>query len=135
MPGRSRQALRTRALAVVLAAIGLVLAGCAETNEVRTQASSDGLRAELGGLLLSNLMVLAAGEGKPGTVLGAVANHADGTVTVSIGVAGETRAETFEVAEEATVRRRGGSRSSTPLWTATGAWCRHPRATDRAPAP
>lgn len=72
MPGRSRQALRTRALAVVLAAIGLVLAGCAETNEVRTQASSDGLRAELGGLLLSNLMVLAAGEGKPGPVLGAV---------------------------------------------------------------
>ena len=103
---RSRTAAPTRfrgaVVAAVLVATMLLVGGCSRTNEVATQASSDGLRAELGGLLFSNLMVLAAGEGEPGTVLGAVANHGQGSVTVSIGLPGD-EPEPFEVAEDETV--------------------------------
>ncbi len=86
----------------LLAATALLLGGCSRANEVATQASSDGLRAELGGLLLSNLMVLAAGEGRPGAVLGAVANHGQGPAMVSIGLPGRT-GERIEVAQDETV--------------------------------
>ncbi len=92
-----------RSLVTVLAVTGLLLAGCASTNEIRTDASSDGLRAELGGLLLSNLMVLSAGESQPGTVLGAVANHGEGVATVSIGLEDATSPASFEVPEGATL--------------------------------
>jgi hypothetical protein len=74
--------------------------GCAQINTVDTQASSDGLRAEIGDLLLSNLMVLSADDGQPGTVLGAVADHGDETASVSIGLAGRPSADQSEIAPD-----------------------------------
>lgn len=82
-------------LAAVLASV-LALVGCS-TDEENLAASSDGFRIEVGALLMSNIMVLSAAEGQPGTVLGAVKNNGDDSVEVSVGLPGG-QASSLEVA-------------------------------------
>ncbi|MEP7764319.1 hypothetical protein [Sanguibacter sp. 25GB23B1] len=90
-----------RVLLVAVLASALALAGCS-TEEVDNAASNDGLRVELGSLLMSNIMVLSAAEGQPGTVLGAVDNNGDESVTVSVGLPDE-QAQSFDVASGETL--------------------------------
>lgn len=96
---RSSMAVAARAalgVCVSLAAVGAT-AGCYQANAVTEPASSDGLRLELGDLLLSDLMVLAVGEGEPGTLLGAVSNDGDQDTEVTISLPGGDQAVTFDV--------------------------------------
>lgn len=92
-----------RALLAALVVSLLALTGCAvAVEEVDHAASNDGLRVELGPLLMSNIMVLSPAEGQPGTVLGAVDNNGDDTVEVTIGLTDEP-IETLDVAPGETV--------------------------------
>lgn len=79
----------------------LALVGCS-SDDVDHAASNDGLRIELGDLLLSDIMVLSTAEGAPGTVLGAVANDGDSVAGVALRLPG-TKASTVEVAPGETV--------------------------------
>lgn len=84
--------------ALALLPMVALTAGCLQDNAYTEQASSDGLRLELGDLLLSDLMVLAAAEGEPGTLLGAVSNDGDLDTEVAITVVGrDDVAETVAV--------------------------------------
>ena len=96
---------RTSALAPAAAVgLGLVLAGCSATNPATTTrdyAASDGVDVTLGDLDLGNLMVLAAEEGAPGTVLGSVTNTGGDSTTVQLGLADD--ATSLEVGAGETV--------------------------------
>lgn len=81
---------------VSVAAVGAT-AGCYQANQVTEQASSDGLRLELGELLLSDLMILAPAEGELGTLLGAVSNDGDQETEVTISLPDGQQAVTFDV--------------------------------------
>lgn len=97
---------RRRPLAAVVATFlvgALALVGCSfGPEDVDHAASNDGLRVELGDLLMSNIMVLSAAEGQPGTVLGAVDNNGERAVDVSIGLP-DTQATSFAVGPGETV--------------------------------
>ena len=82
--------LRAAALVVGVAVAGLTLAGCSATNPITTQneySSSDGVRFTLGDVRGSNLHVLVAAEGDPGTLQGGLINDSreDRSVTLAIG--------------------------------------------------
>jgi hypothetical protein len=82
--------LRVAALTAGIAVAGLVLAGCSATNQITTEdeySASDGVRLVLGDVRGSNLIVLVAAEGDPGTLQGGLINDGveDRSVTVSIG--------------------------------------------------
>jgi len=82
--------LRAAALVVGVAVAGLTLAGCSATNPITTQdeySSSDGVRFTLGDVRGSNLHVLTAAEGDPGTLQGGLINDGseDRSVTLAIG--------------------------------------------------
>ena len=77
-----RRGLAVRGLAVV--AVAAALTGCSATNQITTNleyASSDGIRVEMGDLIVSNLMILSGGEGEEGLVLGGLANDSGEDVT------------------------------------------------------
>ena len=81
--------LRAAALVVGVAVAGLALAGCSATNPITTQheySSSDGVRFTLGDVRGSNLHVLTAAEGDPGTLQGGLINDGseDRSVTLAI---------------------------------------------------
>lgn len=97
-PLRAGDVVVAVAALVALVAVA-VAAGVTQTNEARTSASSDGLRASVGRTLWSDIMVLSAGVGEPGTVLGAVANHGESPATVTVGTAGRGPAAVIELAE------------------------------------
>jgi hypothetical protein len=82
--------LRAAALVVGVAVAGLALAGCSATYPNTTQnaySSSDGVRFTLGDVRGSNLHVLVAAEGDPGTLQGGLINDSaeDRSVTLAIG--------------------------------------------------
>ena len=82
--------LRAAALVVGAAVAGLTLAGCSATNPITTQdqySASDGVTFSLGNVRGSNLHVLVAAQGDPGTLQGALINDGreDRSVTVAIG--------------------------------------------------
>ena len=84
------RAHRALALAVGVAVAGLTLAGCSLTNQITTQdeySTSDGVRFTLGDVRGSNLHVLVAAEGEPGTLQGGLINDSreDRSVTLAIG--------------------------------------------------
>lgn len=88
------------ATSVAAVALALALAGCSATNELTTQGdypASDGVQVTVGDLDLQNLLVLAAADGAPGTVLGGVTNGSDADGEVAIGLT-EADATTVEVA-------------------------------------
>ena len=81
--------LRAAALVVGVAVAGLTLAGCSATNPITTQdeySSSDGVRFTLGDVRGSNLHVLVAAQGDPGTLQGGLINESneDRSVTLAI---------------------------------------------------
>ncbi len=81
---------RAAALAAGLAVAGSVLAGCSATNPITTEnqySASDGVRATLGDVRASNLLVLTAAEGATGAMYGGLINDGaeDRTVTVAAG--------------------------------------------------
>ncbi|HWS58705.1 MAG TPA: hypothetical protein VN257_09205 [Actinotalea sp.] len=78
-----------RHLAVAVLGLSLALAGCSATNEITTDAdydASDGVGLELGEVELTNILVVTATEGSPGTVLGAVTNRGGSATDVTIGL-------------------------------------------------
>lgn len=97
---------RHRSLTAVVASLlasSLALVGCSfGDDDVDNAASNDGLRVELGDLLMSDIMVLSSAEGQPGTVLGAVANNGEQAVDVSIGLP-DAQAPSFAVGPGETV--------------------------------
>lgn len=100
-PSRRRRSVTAVVASVLTGVISLV--GCAlGPEDVDHAASNDGLRVELGDLLMSGVMVLSAAEGQPGTVLGAVDNNGDHAVDVSIGLP-DAPAPSFAVAPGETV--------------------------------
>ena len=82
--------LRAAALVVGVTVAGLALAGCSATNPITTQdqySASDGVRFTIGDVRGSNLLVLTAAEGDPGTLQGGLINEGseDRSVTIAIG--------------------------------------------------
>jgi hypothetical protein len=84
VPPRSGRRRRPHALLGVLAAV-LMLAACSRGPGVEG-ASNDGLRVELGDLLLADMMVLSSGTGQPGTVIGGVTNRGGASDVVALGL-------------------------------------------------
>lgn len=77
-------------LVAVVVATGLT--GCSATNTITTQVSynpSDGVAAEVGHVRAGNVLILAAEQGAPGTVLGYLVNDGTGDVQVRLAVDGE----------------------------------------------
>ncbi|MBT2533255.1 hypothetical protein J7E83_14230 [Arthrobacter sp. ISL-48] len=77
-------------LALTAAALGLgllTMTGCGYiTPQQTTQqySASDGIRADLGPLELRNMMIISAGEDKPGRLLGAVYNSSSKDVKLTV---------------------------------------------------
>jgi len=83
---RSRRLL----IAAGLCVAGVVLAGCSATNPITTEheySASDGVRATVGDVRASNLIVLSSAKGSEGLLIGGLTN--DGvdprTVTLTFG--------------------------------------------------
>ncbi|UJP40932.1 hypothetical protein [Cellulomonas palmilytica] len=94
----SHRPLRSRRTRAAVAATGLaaalVLAGCSATNPIQTQDqydASDGVSVRLGDVRASNLLIVSAGEGEEGVLLGGLTNTGkeDATVTVTFAAPGE----------------------------------------------
>jgi hypothetical protein len=86
----TRLDLPLRPAALTCLALGLTfgLSACSSTNAMTTVSNdsvTDGVRFELGDVVVSNLMVVTAGQGRTGTVLGAVSNHGTDDAEVTIG--------------------------------------------------
>ncbi|WP_456846374.1 hypothetical protein [Cellulomonas sp. P5_C6] len=101
--------LRAAALVVGATVAGLALAGCSATNGITTEdpySAADGIRFTLGDVRGSNLLVVSAAKGEPGTVLGGLINDGDKdrTVTVSDG----TDSTDVELGPKETVLLGGG---------------------------
>ena len=92
LPRRTVTTVRRRRSGRVLAsaaALAVVLSGCSATNEITTRneyAASDGVRAELGDVVMGNLLVLTSAEGEAGTVLGSLTNNGQSDVEITLGV-------------------------------------------------
>lgn len=79
----------SRHLAVAVLGLSLALTGCSATNEITTSLPydpSDGVGMVLGDVELSNILVLSAAEGAPGTVLGSATNRGASAVELTIGL-------------------------------------------------
>jgi hypothetical protein len=84
--------LRAAALVVGVAVTGLALAGCSATNQITTEnnySASDGVRSTIGDVRASNLLVLAAAEGEPGSLQGGLVNQSDEDRSVTLAVGDE----------------------------------------------
>ncbi|MEC5180794.1 hypothetical protein RCH07_002149 [Arthrobacter sp. CG_A4] len=80
---RGKLAMATAALGIGL----LSVTGCGYTNPQQTSAqysASDGTNTELGPLQLRNMMIISAGEDRPGRVIGAVYNSSSSAVKLTI---------------------------------------------------
>ena len=77
-------------LAMAAAALGLGLltvTGCGYINPQQTSdqySASDGIRADLGPLQLRNILIVSAGEDKPGRLIGAVYNSSSQDVKLTV---------------------------------------------------
>ena len=96
---RARLSLRSRlAVAPVVAAALVALAGCSATNPITSDdpySASDGVRGEVGDVTAENLFLLTAAKGDPGALQGALTNRGDESVEVRI--AGEQDSESTDV--------------------------------------
>lgn len=76
------------AVAGALGAVAVTLGGCSFLSPIQTldpYAPSDGVRVEVAdGVFIENLLIVAADEGEPGRVLGAVNNETDDDVDLTI---------------------------------------------------
>ncbi len=89
-----------RRLTGATASIGalILVAGCSTFSEQTTTldyAPSDGVQGEFGSVDVRNVLVVAEGEGAPGTLVGAIVNNGPEDVTVT--VAGESLNANVEV--------------------------------------
>lgn len=83
---------RTAALAAVASA-GLLLSGCsfvAPNTAIQPYAPADGLQAELGDVLVRNMLVVSEGDGEAGLLVGALVNRGEEDTTVELEVGGTT---------------------------------------------
>ncbi|RHA40955.1 hypothetical protein [Cellulomonas rhizosphaerae] len=97
---RSRRLL----IAAGLSVAGVVLAGCSATNPITTEheySASDGVRATLGDVRASNLLVLSSAKGSEGLLLGGLTN--DGTQPRTVTLTFGDQTATVQVAPESTV--------------------------------
>lgn len=70
-----RQTKKSRAaLAAGVVGLGLVLSACSPVTTDKPYAASDGVRAQAGTMTVENLMIVTAGEGQPGRLLGGATN-------------------------------------------------------------
>lgn len=99
----ARTTLRAALAVALTVGLAATTAGCSEEDQYTEQASSDGVRLELGPLLLSDLMVVASEEGAPGVLLGAVSNDGDEPTRVTIGLVDGPEAAGFDLDAGATV--------------------------------
>ena len=89
LPTRPSARPAARPLAVV--GVLLALTGCSATNPMTSMnnyEASDGIRVELGDVVGTNLLILTAGEGEPGTMLGALTNQGQDEVELTLALAG-----------------------------------------------
>ena len=89
---RGKLAMATAALGIGL----LSVTGCGYINPQQTSeqyAASDGTQADVGPLQLRNMMIISAGEDKPGRVIGAVYNTSSEDVTLTIDGAGGSQTQ------------------------------------------
>lgn len=81
----------------------LSVTGCSYVNPQTTAypyTASDGVRTDLGGLELRNLIIVSSGIGKPGRVLGAVFNTSDHDATLKISGSGGSQTEVMVKSNE-----------------------------------
>ncbi|SDQ62100.1 hypothetical protein [Quadrisphaera sp. DSM 44207] len=101
---RTRRALARTSLAVAPLAL---VAGCTATNPQTTQLQytpSDGATASLGTTTIASIMILAAAEDAPGTLLARVVNSTSEPVSVTFAAeAPSVLEETFDVAPGSTL--------------------------------
>lgn len=90
----SRRVVKVR-IAAGAAGLGLALAGCSATNPpdvLKVSDPGDGRSGQIGGqdanttVKLRNFLVVSDGNGKPGTVVGAVSNRTGSPVQLSLAV-------------------------------------------------
>jgi len=110
----TRRPRRTIAVAVLAVALPLVggLAGCSATNPIQTQrpySPADGVRATLGPLETTNLLVAGTAKGHAAALSGGLVNTGADALTVSVAVSGET--STFTVPAHGSVLIGTGSDS------------------------
>jgi hypothetical protein len=89
---RGKLAMATAALGIGL----LSVTGCGYTMPAQTSmqySASDGTRTDLGPLQLRNMLIISAGEDKPGRVIGAVYNTSPSDVQLTINGAGGSQAQ------------------------------------------
>ncbi|MGY2743721.1 hypothetical protein ACVWZ8_000838 [Arthrobacter sp. UYCu723] len=89
---RGKLAMATAALGIGL----LSVTGCGYINPQQTSeqySASDGTRTDLGPLQLRNMMIISAGEDKPGRVIGAVYNSSSSDVKLTITGAGGSQTD------------------------------------------
>ncbi|MCZ2404154.1 hypothetical protein IV498_13425 [Paenarthrobacter sp. Z7-10] len=90
----------------LIAALGLGIlsvTGCSYVNPQTTKvpySASDGVRTDLGGLELRNLIIVSSGVDKPGRVLGAVFNTSNQDATLRITGSGGSQTEVMVKANE-----------------------------------
>jgi hypothetical protein len=91
----SRGVVRVRVAAAVVVGLTLALAGCTATSPPDVLAVTDpgdgrsaaiGGDAGNGGVKLRNFLVVSDGNGKPGTLVGAISNETGGAVQVTLTV-------------------------------------------------
>ena len=90
-----RSPRRTFAVAVLAVALPFVggIAGCSATNPIQTErpySPSDGVRASLGPLQTTNLLVVGTAKGSAAAVSGGLVNTGADPLTVSVSVSGES---------------------------------------------
>ncbi|MHA7223511.1 hypothetical protein ACX80S_14510 [Arthrobacter sp. RHLT1-20] len=89
---RGKLAMATAALGIGL----LSVTGCGYINPQQTSeqySASDGTLTDLGPLQLRNMMIISAGEDKPGRVIGAVYNSSSSDVKLTINGAGGSQTQ------------------------------------------
>lgn len=96
-----------KALGLALSMV-LVLSGCSLAADITTSepyAPSDGVRAEVGGVLAQNLLIITPAEGEEAVLVGSLTNSTDARVGVSLSrVGGEGESVTVLVDANATAR-------------------------------
>jgi hypothetical protein len=100
-----RSQRRVVVLAAGAAVAAAALTGCSATNPMTTEtpySASDGVRAQIGDVRASNLILVSEAHGKPGVLTGALTNDGDKDTTVSITI-GETAPTSVDVASHQTV--------------------------------
>lgn len=83
---------RRTATALAVASAGLLLSGCSfrEPTAIKPYAPADGLQAELGDVLVRNMLVVSEGDGAAGLLVGALVNRGDEDTTVEVQIGGTT---------------------------------------------